>query len=458
MMMHRSSPDPTGTAAGSRHEWLTGAALFICSFAWFWFWRTQHYTGGDSGQWDRTIYEGWWLQRRQMLSFATMQLSFQVMNAALGWTSMMSIGLVSCLSGATGVVILWRMLHERAGGPGIILAAATAGFTVIYYGHIETYAMSVTAMLFHLLALQRTIEGRWAPWTVAATFSLMLFSHLIAIFLLPAALLAAVSATRKRAPGSRGWGALALAVSPVLVVWFVGFSGYVTAGFDDAIKEEFFVVPPARLLLRPWLAFTHVDARGDPSMLHKARFMIWNAGAFAPLVPWVAWRFRREMLMRLLALNFLGLLAWYVAWAPLQYAEDFDLFCMPWVIGVTMVGFVLDRLPRRATLLGVLLGVNLALFLQRPAVYADLGRSGVAEITLVETPWLPDVTVFLDESFKLPPGTYRHLPDGAHLVTIRRKAWPMIRRVAVVNPGEHWRIEVGEASLNLVQEAPGPKG
>lgn len=446
----------TDTSGGRRRELLTGAALFLASFAWLWFWRTQHYTGGDSGQWDRTIYEGWWLQRRQMLSFAAMQLSFRLTNAAFGWTSMMAIGLVSCLSGALGVVILWRMLRERAGWAWVLLAASTAGFTVIYYGHVETYAMSVTAMLLHLLAMQRALEGRWAPWSIAATFALTLFFHLIAIFLLPAAVAAAILETRRRRLGARGWAAMALAASPVLVVWFVGFSGFVTAGFDDAVKEEFFVVPPSQLVLRPWLAFTHVDARGDLSMLHKARFTLWNAGAFALLIPWAAWRCRREPMMRLLLLNFLCLLAWFIVWAPLQYAEDFDLFCMPWVIGVVLVASALDRFRQRAALLGALLGVNLLLFMQRPAVFADLGRDGVAELRLAESPWLEDVTVFLDESFKLPVGTYRYLPDGVHLVTVRRKGWPMIRRVVLTGPGERWRVEVGEQALTLVQEVPGP--
>ena len=68
----------------------------------------------------------------------------------------------------------------------------------------------------------------------------------------------------------------------------------------------------------------------------------------------------------------------------------------------------------------------------------------------------PAVTVFLDESFRLPAGIYRYLPSGVHLVTLRAKDWPRLRRSLIVRDGERWRIEIGDQRLDLVRESPGP--
>lgn len=430
----------------------SGAALFVGAFAWFWFWRSNGYTGGDSGQWDRTIFEGWWLQRRQMLSFVTMQATFQVMHALLGWTSRMAIALDSCVSGALAVVLLWRMFRDRGGWGWGLAVAATAGFTLIYYGHIETYAMSVTAMLFHLLAVQRTLEGRWPPWTLAATFTLMLLFHLIAIFMLPAALTIAAIEIRKRPPEARGWGKLLLALSPVTLVWLIGFSGMANFAFDEAVSKEFFVAPPLELIKAPWLVLTHRDHRGDLSIVHKMWFMIWDGGFFAILAPWVFFRFRRERLTLCYLGYFLCFLIWTAVWAPLQYAPDFDLFCFPWVIATLAVARHLADLPGRSVWAGALLGANVLLFLIRPAVFAEVGNRGTAQVTLEDSPHLEEATIFLDESFKIGAGAYRYLPTGVHVVTLRRPQWPMLRRAFVAGEGEALRIRIDERLLEILPD------
>lgn len=447
-------PDIENTTPGRRREFLTGALLFVLSLAWFWFWRSNQYTGGDSGQWDRTIFEGWWLQRRQMLSFVAMQATFQTMNALLGWSSRMAIALCSCLSGAFAVVIFWRMLRGRVAEGWALAAAVTAGFTTIYYGHIETYAMSVTAMLFHLLAVQRTCEGRWAPWTVAATFTLMLCFHLIAVFILPAAALVAVIETQKRRLGAKGYGRIALALSPVTLVWIVGFTDLANFAFDEAVKQEFFIAPPAELILKPWLIFTHIDARGDLTIVHKFNFMVVNAGLFAVLIPWALLRFRRQTVTLYFGAYLLCLLIWTAIWSPLQYAPDFDLFSFPWVVGIALVALHITQLRGRAVWLGLILGSNALLFLARPAVFAEIGHREEAKLHVADTPWAEGTTLFLDESFKLPVGIYPHLPARAHVFSVRRRGWPMIRRVVLIEEGETWRVEIGEQSLNIVKVAP----
>lgn len=449
--MHPNTPD---TTPGRRREILTGALLFGLSFGWFWFWRSNQYTGGDSGQWDRIIYEGWWLQRRQMLSFISMQAAFQLTHALMGWTSRMAIALCSCLSGAFAVVILWRMLCGRAAWGWAFAAAISAGFTTLYYGHIETYAMSVTALLFHLLAVQRTCEDRWAPWTLAATFTLLLCFHLIAIFVLPAAALVAVMESRRRGLGLKGYGRIALALTPTFFVWLVGFTTVANFAFDPALKPEFFVAPPAQLILKPWLVFTHLDARGDLSILHKLNFIIVNAGLFAVLIPWALVRFRRERITLYLAAYFACLLIWFMIWSPLQYAPDFDLFSFPWVVGIALVAPHLTRIRGRAAWLGLILGSNVLLFMARPAVFAEIGQRGVGQVEVADTPYAEEATLFLDESFKLPVGPYRFLSARAHVFSVRRRGWPMIRRVAIIEEGETWRIEIGDQSLEITRSGP----
>jgi hypothetical protein len=435
-----------------RRDGLVAVLLFLGGLAWFWFWRTNVYTGGDSGQWDRTIYEGWWLQRRQLLSFAVMQATFRVMRALATWTSMMAISLTSCLSGAFALVILWRMFRWRPRPLLAVAAVGSAGFTLIYYGHIETYAMSVTALLFHLLAVQRSVEDRWPMWTIVATYVLMLYFHLIAIFILPAVLLVLFLEARRRRIVARDFLPLALAASPVLLIWLLTVSGLAYLAFDETVREDFFVAPPRELVLQPWKVFTHRDHRGDLSIVHKFWFTVWNAGFFAVLAPWVFWAFRRDRVTGFLLAYGLCFLAWKAIWSPLQYAADFDLFCFPWVVAAVVVGRHLAGLPFRAVWIGLLLGANVLLFLSRPAVFAEVGMRERASLTLAPGPWNDEVTVFLDESFKLPEGPYRYLPAGAHVITIRKAGWPMIRRTLVAEAGESFRIEIGERELRIIPE------
>lgn len=448
------NPTPNDTIPGRRREFLTGALFFVLGFAWFWFWRSNQYTGGDSGQWDRTIYEGWWIQRRQMLSFISMQAAYQVTHALFGWTSRMGIAFCSCLSGAFAVVIFWRMMRDRPAWGWAFGAAVTAGFTTLYYGHIETYAMSGTALLFHLLAVQRTSEDRWPVWSIPATFSIMLLFHLIAIFTLPAAMLVTALEVRRRRLGPRALLPVGLALLPCGLVWLVGFTEVFGVGFDVAMETEFLVAPVSELILKPWVVFTHIDARGDLSILHKLNFMIVNAGLLALLIPWAVGRFRHERVTLYFAAYFVCLLIWFLIWSPLQYAPDFDLFSFPWIVGVALVCLHLTRIRGRGAWLGLILGSNLLLFMARPAVFAELGERGVARLEVAATPLAEEATLYLDESFKLPTGTYRHLPARAHVFSVRRRGWPMIRRVALIEAGETWRVEIGDQSLELVRMSP----
>jgi hypothetical protein len=384
-------------------------------FAWFWFFRANGWNGGDSEQWEREITAGITWRKRQMLSFALMQASYQATHALWGWTAHLAINLTSCLAGAAALLILWRMLREGRAWGWPFAIAATAGFAALFHGHIETYAMPATALLLHLLAVQRVVQGRWPLWTLPATFGLFAWFHLVAFFAAPAVVWVLWHEWRRRRGGEGvmalrgvGWGALpALALPAMLMLPDVGYGEFVGSNF---------IAPPPELLARPWAVLTDVNV---PT---KLLFMVQNAGLAAPvalLVLWrvARWRRHRRDLMHLGAYLacFLGMTA---IWRPDAGPLDWDLFSFPWIVAVVIVARAVMGLPARAWIVGALLGSNIQLLAWRPLPWAEVGNRGRATIELKLPADLPASTKFLlDDRQPLGP-LNRHIRAGAHWIRV----------------------------------------
>jgi len=429
-----TSQDLHPSPATRRRERILWILIPLAGFAWFWFWRASQWTGGDAEQWEREIHYGVWWRKRQMLAFASMQLIHHITRAAAGWSSRLAINLYSCLAGALGLLASWRMHAGRGARPGeeaaAFLVIATAGFTTVFYGHIETYAGSVAALLLHLLAIQRSTEERWPAWTIAATFSLVVFFHLAILFALPAMLIIQAVELRRRRLGAQGWVECAFAISPAAALWIA--VRYLGLGHGELVIPFNWVHPPAEMLLRPWLVFTGQD------WAVKGTFVLWNAGAAAPLALWVFGRYGREdrFTLYLLAI-FICLIVFTLVWAPFAELADFDLFCYPWVVAVVAVSRWVMRLRLRALLLGLILGVNFYLWLARPAQFARIGRRGHGTIVWEEAGRDPEVLVLLDDWLRLEK-VNRYVPEGAHKLALRRPGRKHVERIVIVHPGERY--------------------
>lgn len=425
----------------------SGALIWIFlplfAFAWFWVWRSNQYTGGDSEYWEREIAWGRWWRKRQMFSFATLQLFHRMGGGVAGWSSRTAINFVSCVSGALALLAMWRMTRDRKDARWQFAIMATAGFTTIFYGHIETYAMPAAALLLHLLAVQRSVEGRWPPWTLMATFTLALAYHLVILFILPAVLLSAILETRRRGLGRRGYLSLALGSLPgVLFMAALLVVDLSDTGANTMVRSYNFVAPPLDLLIRPWLIVQH-ETFGV-----KLKFAYWNAGFGALLAPAVMIRAGRDRLTLYLAGYFLCLLVFTAIWDPHARESDFDLFCFPWIVAVVAAAPHVMGLPWRSIWVGLALGVGVHLWLVRPVAYSDIGRRGHGTIEFQARGDAKLLQSTIDERLPLQP-VNRYLPIGGRLITVRVAGRPPIRRVVAIRGDDRYRIRYESGRLEI---------
>lgn len=411
-------------------------AIPVASFAWFWIWRSNTFSGGDSEYWERLIFHGAWFNKRQMFSFITLQTANQVA-FAIGGSTRLAFNFVSCLGGSAALYFAWLMLRDRPNPWWSWSLIATAGFTTIFYGHIETYALPAAALTLHLLAVQRSAEDRWPPWAVAITFSLFAAFHLVALFAFPAAVFAAIRESSRRGHGARGYRDLAIASVPGATFLIAIFFTKWGAG---ELVADYNIAP-----LRATLADIPV----------KLKHAWWNAGLAAILAPAVLVAFRRDRTTAYFSAYFACFLVFALIWAPHAREADFDLFSFPWIVAVVVVARWAMELPARSALVGAMLGLNLFLWISRPLVYSNFGRHAYGDIVIHPASPLGDTAFFmLDDRFRFRE-TLNKIPAGPHELSFHRHKRRTVRRAINLRPGETIVIESREGEIEPWAIRPG---
>lgn len=395
-----------------------------------------------------------------MLSFAVLQATYQATHFLWGWTALRAINLVSALAGACFVALaaeFFRGCRHRGLSVAVLV---TAGFMALFHGHVETYAQPAAALLLHLLALRRVVQRRWPLWTACFTFSLALAFHLVVLFLLPALLLfIALEARRARSPqGPMLEAAAGLFPGACLLAAVTLFDvGY------GATVEENFVFPLPQLVTAPWLLVL------QPQLFLKFQFMVWNGGVAAVLAFLVFARTlrqrRHDRFLLLLGAYFVCLLVFFIVWKPDMQERDFDLFSFPWILACVAVALQVVRMPGRALWLGLILGSNLLLWVDRPLQWAQLDRRGtgvvVMDQSLLGLPW---GVVLLNDRLPL-RAVNDFIAEGAQTITLHPypqlnpafpPAPPPVPRVLNMRAGELWRVRPTPGGINLVRVFPPP--
>ena len=460
---NKNSLNPPGGASGLRPagapvlqpalQWWLWILIPVAGFVWFWIFRSNQWSGGDSEYWEREIANGIWLRKRQMLSFAVMQGAHQLTGLLWGWWSARrAINAISCVAGALVLLIAWRLLRDGK-HPGWALAVfATGGYMTLFYGHLETYSQAIAALLFHLLAVQRTLERRWRPWTIVATFGLALWFHLIALFTLPALAVVLFCEMRARGGGTRReWGAIGLAALPTVALWSA--LTWFHWGAGELVGEARFIAPPLELIRRPWIVFT------QNWVAMKGRFLFWNGGAAVVAGVWImarglarrkTWRGEEaDRFLIYLAGYFLCFLIHFAIWVPDAADFDWDLFAFPWVLtGLIAARHVMD-LRWRSVWVGLILGVNCFLFLTRTVMFADLGERATGTIVLERSPEVEQCIVVLDDRIFL-RAVNRYIPGGTHIVKVFVPPRTKDQIVLVVQGGECYRLSISNEGIRWI--------
>ncbi len=154
----------------------------------YWFFRELVPTADGDRVW-RMVEGGVWFYRRSLLAQAAAR-SIYVLGAPYRWTGIDALHVYSVLSGGLFVfcsVLLARILPHRCGW--CLFLLLTAGFTRVFCGHIEYYALVVAATALYLLIGSLALCGGVSLFWVGLAYSFLCWVHLMGWFLFPTVLL-----------------------------------------------------------------------------------------------------------------------------------------------------------------------------------------------------------------------------------------------------------------------------
>lgn len=401
-------------------------------FAWLWFWRTNAFTGGDSEQWIRSIDGGAWFQETQPLVFFLVQLVFQLIDWGFGGTARMAFALVSCLAGVAAFDVVTR-LFEGTPSRGVRLALVlTAGFTTLFYGHLETYAAPAAALMFHLLCVKRSAENRWPVIAIPLSYTLMVALHLVALFVFPAVIFATLAEAWRR-PLQRGQlVAIGGALIAPLLVWTV-IRSLGTERSSDSIGYLLYVA--RTLVSQPSKLLKTVK----PAL--KLQFAFWNAGLI-PVLLIQAWPRRRERVVRYWAPYLVLLLGFTAVWGAFRDEADFDLHSFPWIVAALLAAWVYRPHAWSRVALAPILAVNVGLWMARPATFADIPNRGTATLHVCPEALEDGRYVLIDQRLRL-KAENRFVPAGAHRFTCFAPD-SVARARFVLDKGRAYRLCLGD--------------
>ncbi len=432
-------PADSGNAGSlSVREWgvasLRKLALYSFVFLWLWFWRSNSFTGGDSEQWVRMIDGGAWFQETQPLVFFLVQSVFQAIHATFGGTAQMAFALTSCLAGVAAFDILGR-IYEGTDSRRIRLSLVlTAGFTTLFYGHLESYAMPAATLMFHFLCIKRSTEERWPVLAIPLSYMLMVALHLVALFVFPAVVFVAVSEARRRSLNGKQFVNLGLAFGGTLLVWMM-IRSIGTGRSDDSLGHLLWV---GRTLMTEPAALAETL---QPRL--KLLFAFWNAGAL-PLLLVQAWALRGERLVRYWSPYLILLLGFSVVWVAFRGEADFDLHSFPWIVAAILAAWAYRpvRWSRFAVIL--VLSVNLFLWVNRTATFADLPNRGTATLNVCPEVFGEDAYLLLDERLRLRKEN-RFVQKGAHSIRYFSGAKVVVGEIEL-KKGKTYRLCITEGN------------
>ncbi len=424
-----------------------GIALALTAVAIFWSLRAVEMTGGDSDQWCREIEAGYWFRKRQMLSFAVMQLTHQVTHTLFGWNGRWAVNATSCLAGGFFVYFAWRLLGWGAMRWLAVGLVFSAGFMQVFFGHIETYAVPMTVLLFLLLTVRRYFAGRVRAIHVAAAFSLGVASHLVFWFLVPIFGTLLRYSRRKIKDLSE----IALGVSPALLLTLAMWR-FIRLGRGEMIGDRLmplFEVFPGLAKRYAYLSWAHFQ---------DWLWFLWNASHFAlpiVVVALVLWRLPKGPWLEVLQTAIVCFLAFTFLWHPDAGRLDWDLFSFTGLPVALLAGEIVRRWHFRwsPALVSLLICVSAAFLLGKVIDAARLGARGEGRVRIALHPQNDaEITaIVLDGHSK--KREIRHVLEGTHTVMVFQ-----VQGTSVFKYVESFHIGPGQVHEIIVPATPALMG
>jgi len=409
----------------------------------FWYFRSATFRG-DGDQIDRMIEGGLWFWSREMLSQAILQAAYRYfLNPLLHWDGMLTMNLISALSGCFFFFYFIRLALRRWGQWKLpVLFFFSCGFTILFFGHTEYYPMAYAAAAGFFLSAYRYLSGRGTLAGPALWFSLLCWMHLLGFFIAPAILY--LGWVRGRSIEDFVYGALGLIPAGLLYFFAVCDPSILDVSgplAENVLIPPFDYGPPGHAKLFTFLSRGHIHS-----------IFYWIVKATPLLIPMLLALFLkmslREIFFRDPFVTFLWIcgglwFAWTLVWHPdFGIYQDWDLFS---IAGLPLTLVALDHWIRRgwtrhrAVIPAILV---LALFPTAVdvAIAAQLGHRGRGHLRIVapEDPGGYQVKV---DGHSEAPVTY-NLLEGAHrLKIISLPRHQVLERVIEIRPGVWNEVE-----------------
>lgn len=142
--------------------------------------------GADAPYMARLVEDNAWpLYYRSLLTLWIHRMVY-LAASPFGFNGWQAISLSSALAGAAAVQVLWAM-RPRAG---FLLINVLSGSFLVMMGHVENYAWVNCFLLTSFYWVERWLGDEATLWPVMMAWMLAAFSHLLALFYLPAYLFA----------------------------------------------------------------------------------------------------------------------------------------------------------------------------------------------------------------------------------------------------------------------------
>lgn len=418
---------------------VVGLVMAVPAFLLFWSFRAVELTGGDSDQWIREMEAGVWWRKRQMLSFATMQLTYTLTNRSLGWDGRWAINASSCLAGACFVYLVWRLLGGRPSPRPALGLIFSAGFMQLFFGHLETYALPMTCLVFLFLMIRRYLAGHLRAIHVAAVFSLGVCFHLVFWFLLPVFGTLLRHSRRRR----RDLFEITMGLSPaILLTVLMWFSSRL--GIGEMLGDRFmplFEVEPG--VSRHYALFSRVH-------VHEWLWFAWNSSHLAlPIVALglICRRFRRVPWAEVLLTSIVSFLVFTFFWHPDARRLDWDLFSFT-ALPVVLLAIEMIREWRYRwvlVLVWVAVGISAALLAVKVVDAARLGARGEGTVLIRFDPNNRATTVAIVLDGHAKKAEIRHVLEGHHTVMVYQSLDGKILKHTEsfdMQPGETYEIVI----------------
>ncbi|MBI1388955.1 MAG: hypothetical protein GC154_10955 [bacterium] len=331
--VHRAAEAIRSWGCLSPLTWATALAAGLA----LWLIHSQN-VSSDGYDWLRysLVPRQWALYLREPLGTLIFRLAVLAGQKWFHWDPYISISLLTIVCGILTVMLLSRVIawfvEPAFAAPSLLLIAASCGFTQVFAGNIEIYALLQLGLAAYLFCAMKYVRGEWSAWAPGLAFGLLFCTHLSAGWWAPAFLL--LPALRYKTSGgspARDFAAMAAASAAPVIALALFLLEYRYGGNPSEMIAHFFSDQVMNVGTDAAMFHNIVEYLSPEYWLMQLNVYFYLVAPAFLLIPFLLAAFRswralqpRHVWLALMAAFYL---AYSVVWrADRPYPSDWDLF------------------------------------------------------------------------------------------------------------------------------------